>query len=144
MIPWTVDKEPHVRTEKTGSTTETLPCYSVDRRHDSYLVNCHKPAGSARSDSENLNFRLPASAIMPCQPSPIIVLSHFRHVPLFATPWTVAHQPPLSIGFSREEYWSRLPCPPPGDLTNPGIEPTALHWQAGSLSLVPPQFRNSL
>ena len=114
VIPWTVDKEPHVRTEKTGSTTETLPCYSVDRKHDSYLVNCHKPAGSARSDSENLNFRLPASAIMPCQPSPIIVLSHFRHVPLFATPWTVAHQAPLSIGFSREEYWSRLPCPSPG------------------------------
>jgi len=39
-----------------------------------------------------------------------------------ATPWTVAHQAPLSMGFSREEYWSGLPCPP-GDLPDPGIEP---------------------
>ena len=40
---------------------------------------------------------------------------------LFATPWTVAHQTPLSMGFSRQEYWSGLPCPPPGDLPNPGL-----------------------
>ena len=40
------------------------------------------------------------------------------------TPWTVARQAPLSKGFSRQEYWSGLPCPPPGDLPNPGIKPT--------------------
>ena len=40
-----------------------------------------------------------------------------------ATPWTIAHQTPLSTGFSRQEYWNGLPCPPPGDLPNPGIEP---------------------
>ena len=45
------------------------------------------------------------------------------HVWLFATPWTVAQQAPLSMGFSRQEYWSGLPCPPPGDLPVPGIEP---------------------
>ena len=45
------------------------------------------------------------------------------HVRLFATPWTVAHQAPLSMGFSRQEYWSRLPCPPPGDLYNPALKP---------------------
>ena len=39
---------------------------------------------------------------------------------LFATPWTVAHQAPLSMGFSRQEYWSGLLCPPPGDLPDPG------------------------
>ena len=44
------------------------------------------------------------------------------HVQLFVTPWTVAHQAPLSIGFSRQEHWSRLPFPPPRDLPNPGIE----------------------
>ena len=44
-------------------------------------------------------------------------------VQLFATPWTVAHQALLSMGFSRQEYWSGLPCPPPRDLPNPGIEP---------------------
>ena len=41
-----------------------------------------------------------------------------------ASPWTVAHQAPLSMGFSRQEYWSGLPCPPLGDLPNPEIEPT--------------------
>ena len=39
------------------------------------------------------------------------------------TLWTVAHQAPLSMGFSRQEYWSGLPCPPPGDLPNPEIKP---------------------
>ena len=43
-------------------------------------------------------------------------------VQLFATPWTVAHQAPLSLGFSRQEYWSGLPFPPPGDLPDPVIE----------------------
>ena len=47
-------------------------------------------------------------------------------VRLFATPWTVARQAPLSMGFSRQEYWSGLPCPPPGDLPDPGIEPASL------------------
>ena len=41
----------------------------------------------------------------------------------FVTLWTVAHQAPLSVGFSRQEYWRELPCPPPGDLPDPGIEP---------------------
>ena len=45
----------------------------------------------------------------------------FSHVGLFVAPWTVAHQAPLSMGFSRQEYWSGLPCPPPGDLPNPGL-----------------------
>ena len=48
------------------------------------------------------------------------------HVQLFATLWTVAHQVPLSMGFSRQEYWRRLPCPPPGGLSNPGIKPMSL------------------
>ena len=52
--------------------------------------------------------------------------SHFNCVQLFATLWTVAHQAPLSKGFSRQEYWRGLPCPPPGDLPDPGIEPTSL------------------
>ena len=44
----------------------------------------------------------------------------------FVTLWTVAHQAPLSMGFSKQEYWSGLPCPPPGDLPDPGIEPMSL------------------
>ena len=65
----------------------------------------------------------------------------FSCVPLFATLWTVADQAPLSMGFSRQEYWSGLPCPSPGALPDPGIEPASLwllHWQVGSLPLVPP------
>ena len=45
------------------------------------------------------------------------------HVRLFAAPWTVAHQALLSVGFSWQEYWSGLPCPPPGDLPDLRIEP---------------------
>ena len=54
------------------------------------------------------------------------VLSHSSHVQLFVTPWTVAHQAPLSRGFSRQEYWSGLPCTPPGDLPDSGMEPVSL------------------
>ena len=50
----------------------------------------------------------------------------FSHVQLFVTPVTVACQAPPSMGFSRQEYWSGWPCPPPGDLSDPGIEPTSL------------------
>ena len=68
-------------------------------------------------------------------------LNSFSCVQIFATQWTVVHQAPLSIGFSKQEYWSGLSCPPPGDLPDPRIEPAFLclpHWQAGSLPLVPP------
>ena len=50
------------------------------------------------------------------------VLSRFSHVQLFASPWTVAHQAPLSMRFSKQEYWSGLPFPPPGDLPDRGIQ----------------------
>ena len=59
-------------------------------------------------------------------------------VQLFAIPWTVAHQTPLSMGFSRQEYCSGLPCPSPGDLPDPGMEPASLAspaLQADSLLL---------
>ena len=52
--------------------------------------------------------------------------SRFSHVWLFATLWTIAHQAPLSMGFSRQEYWSRLPCRSPGDIPNSGIKPPSL------------------
>ena len=54
------------------------------------------------------------------------VLRHFSRVQLFVTLWTVAHQAPLSMGFSRQEYWSGLPCTPLGELPNPGIKPMSL------------------
>ena len=55
------------------------------------------------------------------------------------TPWTVARQAPLSLEFSRQEYWSGLPCPSAGNLPNPGIESESLALQADSLLLEPPR-----
>ena len=49
--------------------------------------------------------------------------------PTLATPWTVACQAPLSMRFSRQDYWSGLPCPSPGDLPDPGIKPGSPHWR---------------
>ena len=51
---------------------------------------------------------------------------------LFVTPWTVVCQAPLSMGFSRHEYWSGLPFPPPGDLPDPGIQPASLMFPASA------------
>ena len=62
----------------------------------------------------------------------------FNRVQLFATPWTVAHQAPPSKGFSRQQYWSGLPFPSPGDLPNPGIEPMSPALQADALTSEPP------
>ena len=59
------------------------------------------------------------------------------HVRLFATPWTVARQAPLSVGFSRHKYWSGLPFPSPGDLPNPGIKPGSPALQADALPSEP-------
>ena len=54
------------------------------------------------------------------------VVSHFSRVPLFVTPWIVAHQAPPSIGFSQLEYWSALPFLSPGDFPDPRTEPMSL------------------
>ena len=63
------------------------------------------------------------------------VLSHFSRAQLFVSPWTLARQAPLSMGFSMQVYWSGLPGPPPGDLPNPGTEPRSPASQADSLPL---------
>ena len=65
----------------------------------------------------------------------IAVVELLSRVQLSATPWTVAHEAPLSMGFPRQEYWSGVPFPPPGDLPNPGMEPVSPALQADSLPL---------
>ena len=65
----------------------------------------------------------------------VMSLSRVR---LFATPWTVAYQAPLPMGFSRQGYWSGLPFPSPGDLPNPGIEPGSPTSQGDALPSEPP------
>ena len=63
-----------------------------------------------------------------------VKVKSLSRVRLFATPWGVAHQVSPSMGFSRQEYWSGLLFPSPGDLLNPGIKPTSPAWQADSSS----------
>ena len=84
-----------------------------------------------------------------------VLLRNVRH---FATLWTVAHQAPLSMGFSRQEYWSRLPCPPPADLPDPGIKSESLmssalaggffttcaSWEVSIFLYIPFVFWNSI
>ena len=84
------------------------------------------------------------------------VLSCCSPVQLFMTLWTVAHPAPLSMGFSRQDYWNALPCPPPSDLPDPGIKPMSLlspalsggfftdsaTWEAIDITLDIPTLRN--
>ena len=72
------------------------------------------------------------------------MLSHFSLAQLFATPGTVALQVPLSMGFSRQKYWSGLPCPPPGDLSNPGIKPVFLVAPTLQVDSLPLSYQGSL
>ena len=67
-----------------------------------------------------------------------VKVKSLSRVQLFVTPWTVALQVPPSMGFLRQEYWSGLPCPSPGDLPDPGIEPGCPTLQADSLPSEPP------
>ena len=67
-----------------------------------------------------------------------VKVKSLSRVRLFATPSTVAHQAPLSMGFSRQEYWSGLLFPSPGDLPDPGIEPGSPTLQADALTSEPP------
>ena len=98
-----------------------------------------------------LTFSLPLPRSISHLSSPYFIacmLSCFSHVQLFVTPWTVALQAPLTVGFSRQDYWSGLPCPLPGDLPDPGIEPASLvspalagrffsHWRKPIYFIVP-------
>ena len=66
------------------------------------------------------------------------IVKSLSRVQLFVTPWTVAHQAPPSMGFSRQEYWSGLPFPSPGGLPDPGIEPGSPTLQADASPSEPP------
>ena len=73
-----------------------------------------------------------------CTSSPLVKVKSLSHVRLFAIPWTVAYQASQSMGFSRQECWSGLPFPSPGDLLDPGIKPGSPALQAGALPSEPP------
>ena len=67
-----------------------------------------------------------------------VKVKSLSRIRLFATPWTVAYQAPLSMEFSRQEYWSGLPYPSPGDLPDPGIKPMSPALQADAIPSEPP------
>ena len=67
-----------------------------------------------------------------------VKVKSLSHIRLFATPWMVAYEASLSMGFSWQEYWSGLPFPSPGDLPDPGIEPGSPSLQADALPSEPP------
>ena len=73
-----------------------------------------------------------------CQHMHVCVCESLSHAQLYVTPWTVAHQASLSIGFPKQEYWSGLPFPFPEDLPDPGIEPMSPALAGGFLTAEPP------
>ena len=87
-----------------------------------------------------LNYSLASSAVFHCCYRCLVTKSCPA---LLRPPRTVAHKTPLSMGFSRQEYWGALPCPPPGDLPNPGIEPRPSALQAVSLPIEQPGKPNN-
>ena len=91
---------------------------------------------------QRLPLRWPSPLGVSASPSVPLIrkvkVKSLSRVRLFATPWTVAYQAPPSMGFSRQEYWSGLPFPSPGDLPNPGIEPSSPAFQADTLTSEPP------
>ena len=115
---------------------------SKEKRNSPAAGSVSAMQGSTGSSLE----RLPRTGIS--VDFPASVLRCFSCVRLYKTSWTAALQAPLSKGFSRQEYRSGLPCPPPRDLPDTGIEPMSLtsnlQWQAGSLGLAPPGKPSSL
>ena len=102
-----------------------------------YLSFCSLAGCFSRINRENLYREISFNPHKGIYPSNIYIyiyldidvhawLSCFNHVQLFVTLWTVAHQVPLSMEFSRQEYWRRLPCPSAGYLPDPGIKPMSL------------------
>ena len=103
----------------------------------------YNPRGRKESDTTELfHFHFHCGLSQDVEYSPLcymlLLLSCFSHVQLFVTQWTVAHQAPMSMGFSRQEYWSGLPFPSPGDRPDPGIEPGSPILQADTSTSEPP------
>ena len=104
-----------------------------------HMVMCMLPYYSLNSSLPLLPSLCPQVCALCLHLHCACVPSHFSHVQLFVSLWPVAHQAPLFLGIPRQEHWSGLPCPPPGDLPNPGIEPRPPALQADYLPAEPPR-----
>ena len=111
-----------------------VPLNSEKKKKHYYTIQHPFPdtlsKGRMKGNLSNVKFIYTGSTLLRCQFSPnrplcMHVLSYFSRVSNSATLWTVAHQASLSMGFPRQEDWSRLPFPPPGESSNTGIEPTS-------------------
>ena len=125
--PPTTHTHPHTHTHSYYAHTsqETETCFYLGFQNT-----------ALRLKSGNMLLLLIFSTIgNKCKYTPVAVVQPLSHVWLFVTPWTVAHQAPLSMGFPRQEYWSRLPFLSPADLPHPGIEPASSALQVDSLPL---------
>ena len=105
-------------------------CFSCSVMSNSFATHGHGPSGSSVHGISQAATR--EGAATPFSNITYVCLS-VSCVGLSETPWTGARQAPLSMGFSRQEYWSGLPCPPPGNLPNPGIKFFSPALQADSL-----------
>ena len=125
----------------------SLPSSSVcgfSRQESWSGLPCPAPVGSSRPSDWTLISCVSCTGswvLYHCVSVCVYVLNCFSCVQLFATLWTAVHQAPLSMGFSRQESWSGLPCPPSGDLPNPGIKAASFNLfttTTTSLLLAPP------
>ena len=101
--------------------------------------SCTNPWGLSRHDSDPEDCpgcRRYRQILCMLEMKHVCMLSHFSRVQLFAILYTVAHQASLSMGFPRQEYWSGLPFPPPGDLPDPGIKPESPALAGGFFTCV--------
>ena len=115
--------------DKCLNTLERIPPPSLSPSFYYYFLASCPTAQTADRSWNQRAYPLRVVADQPCLSWFQVgrcMLSHFSHVRLFATPQTIAHQALLSMEFSRQEYWSGLPCLPPGELPNPGVKSTFL------------------
>ena len=120
---WSDLAHPRNMASPVAQTVKNLP--AMQEMKESYLL------------SLGWEYHTPAQAL-PRERKKRKKVKSLSHVQLFATPWPVAYQAPPSMGFSRQECWSGLPFPSPGDLPNPGIEPRSPALQADALPSEPP------
>ena len=122
---------------KESDTTErlTFPFFLC---HSLHSILKYKHAPHIFFILSSLDGHLGCLHILACISESEVKVKSLSCVRLFVTPWTVAYQAPLSMGFSRQEYWSGLPFPSPGHLPNPGIKPGSPTLEADTLTSEPP------
>ena len=119
--------------------------HKAKRRYASEMKSFHPHNMLTLLQEMTLDPRIQVTLLVSVLCMHVCVLSLFRSVHLLVTPWTVARPAPLYMGFSRQEHWSGLPCPPPGDLPDSGITPASLRSPvlAGRLCVLLPTYLGS-